>query len=76
MNQNPLSDLIPDHVYEILESRKLLNQKTLRDHIIRKRFMELKTSKLSVTEAIEKIRADYPYLQSDTIRKIVYHIGK
>lgn len=73
---NPLSDLIPDEIYERLEDHGLINQKSLRDHLIRKKFIDLKLQNVSVAEAIDKIRQEYPYLQFDTIRKIVYHIQK
>lgn len=73
---NPLSDLIPDEIYDRLEDHGLINQKSLRDHLIRKKFIDLKQQNISVADAIDTIRQDYPYLQFDTIRKIVYHIQK
>jgi hypothetical protein len=75
-NKNPLSDLIPDEIYDCLANHGLINQKSLRDHLIRKKFSNLKREKYSVIQAIETIRKDYPYLQYDTIRKIVYNIQK
>ena len=76
LRTNPLSDLIPDEIYERLEDHGLINQKSLRDHLIRKKFVDLKKQNVSVADAIDTIRQDYPYLQFDTIRKIVYHIQK
>ena len=73
---NPLSDLIPDNTFKVLENKGLLNKKSLRDHVIRKKFLELKQNDVTVVEAIETIRKEYPYLQFDTIRKIVYQIQK
>lgn len=73
---NPLSDLIPDQTFDILNDQGLLNKKSLRDYQIRKTFLELKSNNITVVEAIETIRKDYPYLQYDTIRKIVYQIQK
>lgn len=75
-NENPLSDLISDEIYELLDSRGLINEKSVRDHQIRKKFHDLRTRNMSATEAIDLIREEYPYLQFDTIRKIVYHIQK
>ena len=72
---NPLRDLISDDIYNLLESRGFLNQKSVRDHIIRKKFELLKSEKINVFEAISIIQKEYPYLQTDTIRKIVYNIG-
>ncbi|MEW5841790.1 MAG: hypothetical protein AB1775_00850 [Bacteroidota bacterium] len=73
---NPLSDLIPDNTFKVLENKGLLNKKSLRDHVIRKKFLELKQNDVTMVEAIETIRKEYPYLQFDTIRKIVYQIQK
>ena len=72
--ENPLSDLINDDTYTILSSRGLINEKSVRDYKIRKRYMKLRDSNLSSSDAIDEIRNDYPYLQFDTIRKIVYQI--
>lgn len=73
---NPLSDLISDDVYNLLNNKGLINEKSVRDHTIRKKFLDLKSKNISASEAIEKIRSDYPYLQFDTIRKIVYQLNK
>ena len=70
---NPLSELISDEIYETLDSRGLINKKSVRDYIIRKRFDLLRNSQLSAGDAIEKIQEDYPYLQFDSIRKIIYN---
>lgn len=69
---NPLSELISDEIYGLLKSKNLINEKTLRDYQIKKRFKELRESKFSASEAIEAIRSNYPYLQFDSIRKIIY----
>jgi hypothetical protein len=75
-SNNPLADLISDEIFDRLTNDGLINQKSLRDHLIRKRFVDLKRNNHSVIEAIDSIRKDYPYLQYDTIRKIVYNIQK
>ena len=75
-NGNPLSDLIPDDIYETLNSRGLINEKSVRDHLIRNKFLDLKSRNVSASQAIELIRQEYPYLQFDTIRKIVYQVQK
>lgn len=72
---NPLKDLISDEIYNLLENRGFLNQKSVRDHLIRKKFELLKNENRNVLEAINMIQKEYPYLQTDTIRKIVYNIG-
>ncbi|MCB0751774.1 MAG: hypothetical protein KDC52_09885 [Ignavibacteriae bacterium] len=70
---NPLSELISDEIYETLESRGLINKKSVRDYMIRKRFDTLRQKEISAGDAIEKIQEDYPYLQFDSIRKIIYN---
>lgn len=73
---NPLKDLISDDIYELLSSQGLIDEKSVRDYQIRKQFKQLRTSKSSAGDAIDIIREEYPYLQFDTIRKIVYQITK
>lgn len=74
--ENPLSDLISDEIYDLLDSHGLIDEKAVRDYQIRKRFKTLRATKVSAGDAIDTIREDYPYLQFDTIRKIVYQISK
>lgn len=73
---NPLSDLISDDIYELLNSQSLIDEKAVRDYQIRKKFKLLRATKVSAGDAIDAIRDEYPYLQFDTIRKIVYQISK
>ncbi|MFC2094590.1 hypothetical protein ACFLSH_03065 [Bacteroidota bacterium] len=73
---NPLADLISDDIYDLLDSHGLIDEKAVRDYQIRKRFKLLRATKVSAGDAIDTIREDYPYLQFDTIRKIVYQISK
>ncbi|MCX6169799.1 MAG: hypothetical protein NTX65_10690 [Ignavibacteriales bacterium] len=69
---NPISELINDDVYTLLTSRGLIDEKSVRDYLIRKKFKDLRAKKISASNAIEVLREEYPYLQFDTIRKIVY----
>jgi hypothetical protein len=69
---NPLSELISDEIYELLSSHRLIDEKAVRDFHIRKEFRQLRASKISAGNAIDTILKNYPYLQFDTIRKIVY----
>jgi hypothetical protein len=71
-NSNPISELISDDVYFILSKNRLINVKSVRDFIIRRRFISLRTNNISPSEAIETVCSEYSYLQYDTIRKIVY----
>ncbi len=70
--RNPISELINDDVYNLLTSRGLIDEKSVRDYLIRKKFKDLRAKKISASNAIEVLREEYPYLQFDTIRKIVY----
>ncbi len=72
---NPLSGLIGDEVYKLLESHNLLNEKGVRDYQIRQRFREMRSDDVPAYDAIESLREEYPYLQFDTIRKIVYKLN-
>lgn len=73
---NPLSDLISDEIWELLNSRGLINDRSVRDYIIRRRFKSLRSQKVKTGDAIDKLRSEYPYLQFDTIRKIVHNPPK
>lgn len=73
-NTNPLSDLISDETYHLLNSQGLLSEKSLRDYEIRRKFKLFRSQNIGASDAIELLRDDYPYLQFDTIRKIVYNI--
>ncbi len=75
-NSNPLADLISNEVYETLISRGLINETSVRDREIRKKFKILRVNKMSAGDAIDTLREEYPYLQFDTIRKIVYNSPK
>ena len=71
-NNNPIPELINDDIYGLLNSRGLINEKSVRDYLIKKRFKDMRDSKVRASEAIDTLREEYPYLQFDTIRKIVY----
>ena len=73
-SNNPLSELISDETFKLLNSKGLLNEKSLRDYQIRKKFKNLRNNNINASDAIDMLRNDYPYLQFDTMRKIVYHI--
>jgi len=74
--ENPLSDLVSDDIYELLDSNGLIDEKAVRDYQIRRRFKQLRATKINAGDAIDTIRKDYQYLQFDTIRKIVYQITR
>ena len=71
MVQNPLKSHIPDSIFEFLVKNNLLNEKGVRDFKIRQKFSSLKQQH-TTQSAIEILQSDYPYLQYETIRKIIY----
>lgn len=73
-SSNPLSEFISDETFNLLNSKGLLNEKSLRDYQIRKKFKHLRSTNINASNAIDMLRKEYQYLQFDTIRKIVYHI--
>src|SRR5690606_22545296 len=73
---NPLAYLISNEIYEALMSRELINETSVRDREIRRKFREMRANKMSAGDAIDVLREEYPYLQFDTIRKIVYNSPK
>ena len=72
---NPLQELIDDGVFELLQDQCLLSEKGIRDYRIRRRFRQMRASRVPASQAIENLRSEYPYLQFDTIRKIVYRLN-
>ena len=75
-DHNPLNGLISEDVYALLAEHNLLSEKGVRDYQIRNEFRSLRRSNVPAYEAIEELREQYPYLQFDTIRKIVYGLRK
>jgi hypothetical protein len=73
---NPIADLISDEIFELLQSSGLINERAVRDYQIRKKFKALRAQKFRTGDAIDSLREEYPYLQFDTIRKIVHNPPK
>jgi hypothetical protein len=72
---NPLTGIISDELFNTLLAHDLLNEKALRDFMIRQQFKKLKAeSNMRTMEVMNEIQRMYPYLQLDTIRKIVYRV--
>ncbi len=71
---NPLKELIDDSTFAELERHKLFSEKAIRDYTIRRLFKDMRQT-MSAGDAIDRIREMYPYLQFDTVRKIVYQIS-
>ena len=73
---NPISDIISDDIYDILNNRGLIHERAVRDYRIRVKFKALRAQKIRTGDAIDSLRDEYPYLQFDTIRKIVHNPPK
>lgn len=73
---NPLADLISDEIYNLLNQHGLIDERSVRDYHIRKKFKGLREQKIRTGDAIESLQSEYPYLQFDTIRKIVHNPPK
>jgi hypothetical protein len=72
---NPLAGILTDEAFRALRSNDLINEKSLRDYIIRQVFLTLKQEgAMKTVDAIKELTIMYPYLQQDTIRKIVYRV--
>lgn len=74
-DHNILQDIITDEQYQSLRRLGMLNEKVLHDFHIRKTFKEFRAQHLSAHQAIDCLQSLYPYLQFDTLRKIVYQIN-
>ena len=72
---NPLEGLISEATYNTLIDNNLLSEKGVRDYQIRRQFRSMRVENVPAYEAIEQLREEYPYLQFDTIRKIVYKLN-
>lgn len=72
--KNPIQNILPDEMYSRLLNMGLLNKKAIRDIEIKKQFICLRRLGMNSVEAIEIILSEYPYLQFDTIRKIIYSV--
>ena len=73
---NPLQGLVAPDVYNVLIEHNLLNEKGVRDYQIRRQFKDMREQNVPAYEAIEELREQHPYLQFDTIRKIVYGLRR
>jgi len=74
IRHNPLADMIDDTTFAMLQQHRLIDQKSLRDYQIRKSYREMR-ERMSAGDAIDKLQQMHPYLQFDTIRKIVYQMS-
>ena len=70
---NPIAHIVNDDLYTRLEHLDLLNLKKIRDYEMRFMYEDFKKD-MNATDAIERVREEFPYLQFDTVRKIIYSV--
>ena len=71
---NPIYQIVSDELYHTLVKLNLLNHKVIRDFDIKRRYLELRKAEHRSAEAIDCLLEEYPYLQFDTVRKIIYSV--
>lgn len=71
---NPIGQLISDELYSTLVRLNLLNQKVLRDFAIKRSYQTYRDQGMRSADAIDRILEEHPYLQFDTVRKIIYSV--
>jgi hypothetical protein len=71
---NPIRQILPDDLFSVLLELNLINRKVLRDFEIKRKYKLMRRQGLKSNEAIDSLLDQYPYLQFDTVRKIIYSI--
>jgi hypothetical protein len=71
MRGNPIREFIPDHLYFSLKSMGFLDERTIRDYYLKKKFESLRTQ-YSPRQIFGILQKEFPYICEDTIRKIIY----
>jgi len=71
MRGNPIREFIPDHWYYSLKSMGFLDERTIRDYYLKKKFENLRTQ-YSPRQIFGILQKEFPYICEDTIRKIIY----
>lgn len=71
MRGNPIREFIPDHLYYSLRSMGFLDERTIRDYYLKKKFENLR-AQYSPRQIFGILQKEFPYICEDTIRKIIY----
>ncbi len=69
--KNYIKDIIPNKIFNKLNDLEFLDYKRVRDYYLRKKFNEMKKIHGS-SETITLLVKEFPDLQPETIKKIVY----
>lgn len=71
---NPICQIISDDLFHTLQKLNLLNHKVIRDFQIKRSYQAYRNDGHRSADAIDLILEEYPYLQFDTVRKIIYSV--
>lgn len=71
---NPIRQILTDDLFSTLLELNLINLKVLRDFEIKREYKQLRREGMRSCEAIFELLERYPYLQYDTVRKIIYSV--
>ena len=71
MRGNPISEFISDDIYFDLASKGFLNERAVRDFYLKKKFNALR-HQYAPQEIFSILQQEFPYICTDTIRKIIY----
>lgn len=71
---NPICQIVSDDLFYTLQKLNLLNHKVIRDFQIKRAYQDYRDQGHRSADAIDMILNEYPYLQFDTVRKIIYSV--
>lgn len=71
---NPICQIISDDLFYTLQKLNLLNEKVIRDFQIKRSYQAYRRQGHRSADSIDMILEEYPYLQFDTVRKIIYSV--
>lgn len=71
---NPICQIVSDDLFHTLQKLNLLNHKVIRDFQIKRAYQDYRDQGHRSADAIDMILNEYPYLQFDTVRKIIYSV--
>lgn len=69
--ENPVPELLDTFVFNKLQELGLINSNEVRNLLIRQMYKKNRET-MNTGESIEKILEKYPYLQFDSVKRIIY----
>lgn len=73
---NIISDIVDDATFKKLFDSRLLDAISLRNYAIRKQYRRLREKNMPSPSCLELIQQEYPYLNFDSLKRIVYGRSK